>query len=325
MKKLLVLLVVLLVSLSFGFAQANTEKHPDEMIRIGLICESTVDDGLWCESMYKALLRVQQRRGDIIVGLSEKENPVAAGTAIMQFIAQGYDIIIAHGAQYASIVKDLAPTYPSVIFAYGTGEDTSMENVFSYTPRSEQTGYLNGVAAGLSTKSNVIGLIGSVDGGDAARYDRGFILGVQSVNPKAEIKVVHTGTYIDYIRSSQMAHLYVRTTGADILSGSSQQSKGALRAVEDYPGEDIFWLGVDPTSPKVLAAQAYNWVPMLDSLLEYRSRGIHGGINLQLDFANGGFSYTIVTEDVQIRDALSQAKDRLTKETLSIDWKSVKL
>ncbi len=325
MKKILLLLLVLLVSLSFGFSQANTEKHSDEKIRIALIGESTVDDGLWFESMYRSLLQVQQRRGDIIVGLSEKQTPVNAGTSIMQFIAQGYDIIIAHGAQYANIVKDLAPSYPSVIFAYGTGEDTSLENVFTYTPRSEQTGYLNGIAAGLGTKTNSIGLIGSVDGGDAARYDRGFVLGVRSVNSKAEVKIVHTGTYTDYIRSSQMAHLYVRTTGVDVLSGSSQQASGALRAVEDYVGEDVFWLGGDPTSPKVLASQAYNWVPMLDSLLEHRSNGIRGGVNLLLDFQNGGFSYTIVTEQAEIRDALNKAKDALYRGELTIDWKSVKL
>lgn len=301
------------------------ETHADEKIRIALICESTVDDGLWCESMYSSLLHVQQRRGDIIIGLSEKQNPVAAGTSIMQFIAQGYDIIIAHGAQYANIVKDLAPSHPTVIFAYGTGEDTSTPNVFSYTPKSEQTGYLNGIAAGLGTKTNVIGLIGSVDGGDAARYDRGFVLGVRSVNPKAEVEIVHTGTYTDYIRSSQMAHLYVRTTGADVLSGSSQQARGALRAVEDYPGEDIFWLGIDPNSPKALAAQAYNWVPMIDALLENKSRGIRGGVNLSLCFENGGFSYTIVTDQPEIRDALNKAKGELMKGNLVIDWKSVKL
>ncbi|HKL59961.1 MAG TPA: BMP family ABC transporter substrate-binding protein, partial [Sphaerochaeta sp.] len=109
MKKALLSLLVLLAALSFGFSQANTEKHSEEKIRIALIGESTVDDGLWFESMYASLLQVQQRRGDIIVGLSEKQNPVNAGTSIMQFIAQGYDIIIAHGAQYANIVKDLAP------------------------------------------------------------------------------------------------------------------------------------------------------------------------------------------------------------------------
>ncbi|MDY0290652.1 MAG: BMP family ABC transporter substrate-binding protein [Sphaerochaeta sp.] len=325
MKKTVLLLLVLLLSLSFGFARANTEKHSDEKIRIALIGESTVDDGQWFESMYSALLQVQQRRGDIIVSLSEKQNPVAAGTSIMQFIAQGYDIIIAHGAQYANIVKDLAPNYPSVIFAYGTGEDTSIPNVFTYTPKSEETGYLNGIAAGLGTKTNVIGLIGSVDGGDAARYDRGFVLGVRSVNPKADVRIVHTGTFTDYIRSSQMAHLYVRTTGADMLSGSSQQAKGALRAIEDYPGEDIFWLGVDPNSPKVLAAQAYNWVPMIDSLLENKSNGIRGGVNLSLSFENGGFFYTIVTDQPEIRDALNKAKGELERGTLSIDWKSVKL
>ena len=122
-----------------------------------------------------------------------------------------------------------------------------------------------------------------------------------------------------------MAHLYVRTTGADILTGSSQQSRGALRAVEDYPGEDVFWLGTSASSPKVLAAQQYNWVPMINALLDNKSNGIRGGVNLSLSFENGGFSYTILTEQPEIRDALNRAKDELMKGTLTIDWKSVKL
>ena len=55
------LLLVFFLSLSFGFAQANTEKHSNEKIRIALIGEITVDEGLWFESMYTSLLQIQQR------------------------------------------------------------------------------------------------------------------------------------------------------------------------------------------------------------------------------------------------------------------------
>ena len=85
-------------------------------------------------------------------------------------LPRGYDIIIAHGSPVCKHSKGSCPQPSLGHLAYGTGEDTSIPNVFTYTPKSEQTGYLNGIAAGLGTKTNVIGLIGSVDGGDAARY-----------------------------------------------------------------------------------------------------------------------------------------------------------
>lgn len=88
---------------------------------------------------------------------------------------------------------------------------------------------------------------------------------------------------------------------------------------------DIFRLGGNPNSPKVLAAQAYNWVPMIDGLLENKSKGIRGGVNLSLCFENGGFFYTIVTDQPEIRDALNKAQDDFIHGRLTIDWKSVKL
>ncbi|MCL2128277.1 MAG: BMP family ABC transporter substrate-binding protein, partial [Treponema sp.] len=149
-------------------------------------------------------------------------------------------------AQYKNLILEMADEFPNVTFAFGTSAEVGPKNVFTYMPESEETGYLSGVIAGLTTKSGSIGYVGPVDGGDAARYGRGFVLGVQAVNPGAKVMVAHTGSFSDFVKAGEVAHTQIRAN-ADVLTGASQQAIGALRAVGDaqYSDRYLWWLGQD--------------------------------------------------------------------------------
>ena len=165
--------------------------------------------------------------------------PVNAGSAARQYVSQGYDIIIAHGAQYKNLILEMADEYPAVTFAFGTSSEVGPKNVFTYMPESEETGYLSGLVAGMTTKANIVGIVGPVDAGDAARYNRGYVLGVKAANPKATVMVAHSGSFSDFIKAGEVAQSQIKS-GADVLSGSSQQALGALRAVADQRDKDIW-------------------------------------------------------------------------------------
>jgi len=201
---------------------------PKSKVRIALIVQDTVDDKGWCQAMNDAIKAVQKKFGPALVeySYSEKMKPVDAGSAARQYASKGYDIVLCHGAQYNNVVTEMADEFPKVTFAYGTSADIGPKNVFTYMPESEQSGYLNGIVAGMATKGNIIGNVGSVDGGDSARYDRGFVLGVRSVNPKAVVKLAHTGGFGDFVKAGELAQTHVKA-GADILTGTSQQAMGA--------------------------------------------------------------------------------------------------
>jgi len=96
---------------------------------------------------------------------SEKMKPVDAGSAARQYVAKGFDIVIGHGAQYKNLILEMADEFPKTTFAFGTSGEIGPKNVFTYMPESEETGYINGVIAGLITKSNIIGIVGPVDWG----------------------------------------------------------------------------------------------------------------------------------------------------------------
>ncbi|MDR1587714.1 MAG: BMP family protein [Treponema sp.] len=270
------------------------------VIKIALIIENTIDDKGWCQAMHDGILEAQkQLPGRIEYSYSEKMLPVDAGSAARQYVAQGYNIVIGHGAQYKNLILEMAEEFPDTTFAFGTSAEVGPKNVFTYMPESEETGYLNGVIAGLSTKSNTIGYVGPVDGGDAARYGRGFVLGVQSVNPGAKIAVAHTGSFSDFVKAGEVAHSQIRSN-ADVLTGASQQAIGALRAVADaqYSGRYLWWVGQDLaqfTTPegkaKCIAASSYNYAAVIVGFVKKLDAGTRGGECIPMNFNNNGFVF----------------------------------
>ncbi|HET6436858.1 MAG TPA: BMP family protein [Anaeromyxobacter sp.] len=329
MRKLLSVLVAVFLA---GPALAA----PASKVKIALIVESTVDDKGWCQAMHDAIQAVQKKYGpgQLEYSYSEKMKPVDAGAAARQYASAGYDIVIAHGAQYKNLVLEMAEEFPRTTFAFGTSAEVGPKNVFTYMPESEETGYLNGLIAGLVTRSNVIGLVGPVDGGDAARYDRGFVLGVKAVNAKAEVKVAHTGSFGDFVKAGELAQAHIKA-GADVLTGSSQQALGALQAVATFKDRPIWWVGQDtaqlaiPEGGKVIAASSYNYAAVVEQLIARRQAGVLGGENLPLTFQNGGFVFKfndavgpVLTQEVRAR--VEEARAAANAGKLPIDWKSVR-
>lgn len=269
--------------------------------------------------------------GRIKYSYSEKMAPVDAGSVARQYVAQGYDIIICHGAQYKNLVMEMADEYPAVSFAFGTSAEIGPKNVFTYMPESEETGYLSGIIAGMTTKANIVGLVGPVDGGDAARYNRGFVLGVQSVNPSCKIMVAHTGSFSDFVKAGDVAQAQIKS-GADVLTGSSQQALGALRAVAEYKDKDIWWVGQDMAQLgitegyKCIAASSYNYAAVIEGLVKKLDAGVKGGECIPMNFNNGGFRFgwndKLKKPEVEAKVNEAVKKFQAQAETLK-DWNKV--
>lgn len=339
MKKVIVLSLMLIALSTSIFAQGKSEEvasmKDDGVVKVALIVENTVDDKGWCQAMHDGILGAQERLpGQIEYSYSEKMKPVDAGSAARQYVADGYDIIIGHGAQYKNLILEMADEYPDVTFAFGTSAEVGPSNVVTYMPESEETGYLSGIIAATISKDQVLGVVGPVDGGDAARYNRGFVLGAKSVNPNVKIMVAHTGSFSDYIKAGQVAQSQIKA-GADVLTGSSQQALGALRATADFPNDDIWWVGQDLAQLKMeegqmkcVAASSYDYAPVIISLVENVKNGVKGGYCVPMNFANGGFIFgfnealsNLYGSDLE--NAVNAQISKFVNNPNSIDWKSV--
>ncbi|GFN21698.1 ABC transporter substrate-binding protein [Thermanaeromonas sp. C210] len=278
--------------------------------------------------MYEALKAVQQRMGEDKVEIAVSErlgDAVNAGAAIRQYASQGFDIVIAHGAQYQSVLREIAADFPKTTFAYGTGFQTA-PNIFAYDPQAQEGGYLLGILAGHMTKSGIVGVVGPVESGDAIKYNYGFQQGVLAANPKAQVRIAYTGSFNDIVGAGELAKVHM-DAGADILTGSSQQSVGAIKAVAERSGR--YWLSTDMDQSSlapdtVLAAQVYNWEKVVTKIIELRKQGVLGGEHLMLSFADGTLElkYNSKLADKipqEAKDAVEKAKQEIINGSLKIE------
>ncbi len=285
------LMVVALLLTAFGGVGAQ-----DQPIRVGLILPSSTTDLAWSQSMYDGLVAVQQEMGGEsalqITYIEGMFDVTAATEAMRDFGDEGYDLVIAHGAQYGTSLFELAPEYPDTSFAWGTSSDTGADrgltNVFAYGARAQEGGYVNGVMAALLTQSGTVGVVGPVPAGDAILYNNGFFQGVKATDPDVNVLIAYTGSFGDTAAAAEAAQTQI-AAGADVLTGSAQQVPGAVEAIQAAGG---YWFSTDTDQSvvwpeTVVAAQVYNWTSVIKGMLDSRADGVNGGIVFTPTLANG--------------------------------------
>ncbi|KYH30802.1 basic membrane protein [Moorella mulderi DSM 14980] len=99
-----------------------------------------------------------------------------------------------------------------------------------------------GILAAMMTKSGITGIVGPVESGDAIKYNYGFQQGVAAAKPEVKVRIAYTGSFNDIVGAGELAKVHM-DAGADILTGSSQQAVGAIRAVAGRSGK--YWLSTD--------------------------------------------------------------------------------
>jgi len=327
---LVVIMVILLLSNAMTFAAEN-DLEITEKVKIALIVPSTIDDLAWSQIMYEGIKAVQKKYGEdkIEIEVSERLwNAVDAGSAIRQYASQGFDIVIAHGAQYQSVLDEIAPDFPKSSFAYGTGFATNHPNIFAYDPQAQQGAYLLGIMAGLKTKTNIVGIVGPVKSGDAIKYNIGFEQGVKAINPDAAVRIAYTGSFGDLVAAGEIARTHIKA-GADVLSGTAQQCVGAIKVASEF--ENILWLSSDmdqsSIAPQtVLASQSYRFDEVIEKIISFRQEGILGGKHLELSLANGYLELIYnpaLTSEVtpELEKKVAEAKAKIISGDIKVELK----
>ena len=90
-----------------------------------------------------------------------------------------------------------------------------------------------------SATSNVIGIVGPIEVGDAKLYVDGYALGVMAENPDATVNISYTGSFSDVALAKEAAESQL-AAGADVLTGTAQMVVGAVGVAAD---NDMLWFG----------------------------------------------------------------------------------
>lgn len=161
-------------------------------------------------------------------------------------IEQG-PLVVAVGFLLTDAVSAVASQFPDGHFAI---VDAAVEapNVQSILFKEQEAAFLGGVAAGLLTKTNKLGIIGGQRIPPVIRYEVGFRAGVESVNPDCEVVVAYADSFGDPDKGKELA-LAQFADGADILFPiAGLTGVGAYSAVQELNKQGEQWvIGVDVT------------------------------------------------------------------------------
>jgi len=320
----LVVVFVLLALVATGCGGAAEDPDEDQVFRVAVVTPSATNDLAFSQSIYDAMVKVQEAMG----GPEEMEFVVSdgmfvvddAGAAIRDYASEGYDFVVAHGSQYGSVLQEIAPDFPETSFAWGTTVDTfGIPNIFAYEARSEQGGYVNGVMAGALTESNVIGVVGPIETGDAKLYVDGFVAGVNAQNSDAQVNVNWTGSFSDVALASEAAQTHINA-GADVMAGTAQMVVGAIGVAKD---NDVLWFGTQASqtslAPEIVVAnQIYDWSGILLEMIDLIEQGTLGGQSFEVTLENEGL-YMDYNEDFDMPAEVRELAEETVQGIISGD------
>jgi basic membrane protein A len=224
LNKFVILLgVVVVAGLAFIMSSEKASEKvtgvdDDEKMKVGFVYLTTPGDHGWTYAH-------EVGRQDVIAHFGDKvettfienvpEGPDAT-RVIRDLAKQGNDIIFTTSFGYMDPTLKVAKEFPDTKFDHITGYKRA-PNMATGNIRFYEGRYVQGVVAGMMTKSNKIGYIASFPIPEVIQGINAFGLGLRSVNKDAEVSVIWVNTWYDPVKEADAAKVHI-AEGADILA-----------------------------------------------------------------------------------------------------------
>ena len=233
-----------------------------EPLKVAFIYVGPVGDGGWTFAHDNGRKAVEKEFGDkVVTTLVEKVPESADAERVFRDVAsQGNKLIFGTTFGYMEPMLKTAADLKDVKFEHATGYKTA-ENMRTYDSRTYEGAYMAGVVAGGMTKTNVLGVVGSIPIPEVIRNINSFTLGAQSVNPKVKTKVVWVNEWFNPPKETEAAQSLMNG-GADVLMQNTDSS--AVLQTAEKAGKYAFgWDGdMKAYAPNAhLASAIINWSP----------------------------------------------------------------
>ena len=187
-------------------------------IKAAFVYVTPVFDAGWTHQHDEGRKAVEKSLGNT-VKTTVVEN-VAEGAdserVVRNLAQQGHDIIFTTSFGYMEPTLKVAKEFPNVKFESVTGYKTDV-NVSVSNARYYEGRFLAGVAAGRMTQSNVAGYVAGFPIPEVLQGLNAFALGMRSVNPKAEVKVIWLNTWFDPAKERDAAFTLFNQS-ADVIT-----------------------------------------------------------------------------------------------------------
>lgn len=239
----------------------STDTKEKAKIKVGFLYVGPIGDGGYSYAHNEGRLYLEKElKVQTIYKESVKEDKAEVEKVVEDMIEQGANVIIGTSFGFQDGLVSEASKHKDIKFLHCSGYETA-ENLSQYFGKIHEMMYLDGIVAGLKTKSNTLGFVGAFPIPEVIRNIDAFTLGAKSVNPNVKVKVNWTNTWYDPAKEKEAA-LALIDAGADVIA-QHQDTAGPQQAAES---KGVFSIGyntdMSSTAPKAnLTSAVWNWGP----------------------------------------------------------------
>lgn len=201
-----------------AFAQTASAAPADPPLKMAFVYVAPLTPAGWVHQHDEGRKAVQAALGPR-VQTTYVEN-VAEGPdaerVIRDLARQGHQLIVTPSFGYMEPTMKVAAEFPQVKFESITGYKTA-PNVAVANARYYEGRYLAGIAAGRMTRTHVAGYVAGFPIPEVLQGINAFTLGMRSVDPTAQVKVIWLNAWFDPARERDAA-MTLMDQKADVLS-----------------------------------------------------------------------------------------------------------
>lgn len=188
------------------FSPVFSQTTAPEPLKVGFVYVTPITEAGWVRQHEEGRKAVEAALGGKVKTTYVENVPEGpdAERVIRDLAQQGHKLIFTPSFGYMEPTLKVAKDFPDVKFESITGYKTA-PNVAVANARYYEGRYLAGIAAGRMTKTNVAGYVAGFPIPEVLQGINAFTLGMRSVNPKAQVKVVWLNAWFDPPRERDAA------------------------------------------------------------------------------------------------------------------------
>ena len=245
---------------SFGMSALADE--PKDKVKAAFVYVGPTGDHGWTYRHDIGRQQVEEAFGDRVETTFVESVPEGADAerVMTQLALQGNDIIFATSFGYMDPLMSVAKKFPDVKFEHATGYKQS-ENAANYGLKLYQARHVQGIIAGMMTKTNKICYVASFPIPEVMREINTYYLGAKKMNPDVELSITWVYTWYNPGLEGDAANVMIQQ-GCDVVAQHTD-SPAPLTAAQEA-GVVGFGQASDQMkfAPKAqLTATIDNWGP----------------------------------------------------------------
>lgn len=250
----------------------------------------------------------------------EVTNETQREQAMRRMVDKGATIVLGVGFAQADAISKVAADNPDVQFSIIDVGWLDAPNLRQYVFKEHEGSFLVGVAAAKASQTGKVGFVGGQDIGLISRFACGYVGGVKSILPNAEVYENMTGStpaaWNDPARGAELTRSQI-DRGADVVyHAAGGTGVGVIQAAADAGklaiGVDSNQNGLAPGSVLTSMLKRVD-VAAYETFMDAKNDAFTSGVKV-LGVAEGGVDWalddnnkSLITAD--IKSAIEKAKD----------------